>query len=119
MVAKRGKHGRLQLADAKLENVSLTDLRCNQARMLKQELKPVAQLSDRRNAVLAQGLAFERASRQSPDRCGPAAGCPRPSCRCVRPSRARSEPPTAAGTSFSWFDRNIAQWYWSLMSADE
>jgi nitrite reductase/ring-hydroxylating ferredoxin subunit len=24
----------------------------------------------------------------------------------------------AAGTSFSWFDRNIAQWYWSLMSEE-
>src|SRR5205823_1661210 len=25
----------------------------------------------------------------------------------------------AADTSFSWFDRDLAQWYWSLMSADE
>ena len=25
----------------------------------------------------------------------------------------------AADTSFSWFDRDFAQWYWSLMSADE
>jgi hypothetical protein len=25
---------------------------------------------------------------------------------------------SAAGTSFSWFDRNIAQWYWSLMSEE-
>ena len=25
----------------------------------------------------------------------------------------------AAVTSFSWFDRDFAQWYWSLMSADE
>jgi hypothetical protein len=24
-----------------------------------------------------------------------------------------------ADTSFSWFDRDFAQWYWSLMAADE
>jgi hypothetical protein len=24
-----------------------------------------------------------------------------------------------ADTSFSWFDRDLAQWYWSLMSEDE
>jgi hypothetical protein len=26
---------------------------------------------------------------------------------------------SAADASFSWFDRDFAQWYWSLMSADE
>jgi hypothetical protein len=26
---------------------------------------------------------------------------------------------SAATASFSWFDRGFAQWYWSLMSADE
>jgi hypothetical protein len=29
-----------------------------------------------------------------------------------------SERLDAADTAFSWFDRDFAQWYWSLMSAD-